>query len=142
MATKVYFERLDEPDRIEGIARLLLRRARLRPHVLIFCPDVEVMTKLDERLWTVNPESFLAHGVAGDDSETNAEQPILLATEIVRDNRPEALINASLEIPASLSGFGVIVDFNDAWSEPLQQASRERFRTYRQLGINPQYLGK
>jgi len=142
VATKVYFERLDEPDRIEGIARLLLRRARLRPHVLIFCPEVETMTKLNERLWTIHPESFLAHGVAGDDPKVNADQPILLATEIVRDNKPEVLINAGPEIPAGLSEFDVVVDFDDAWSEPLRQASRERFRTYRQFGINPQYLGK
>jgi len=142
MASKVYFERLDEPDRIEGIARLLLRRSRLRPHVLIICPDAEVMDKLDERLWTIHPESFLAHAEAGPDPKVNAEQPILLATDIVRDNKPEVLINAGLEIPAGLSAFDVVVDFDDAWSEPLRQASRERFRTYRQLGVNPQYLGK
>jgi len=138
---EVYFERLDEPDRVNGIARLLLRRARLKPHVLILCPDVEEMEKLDVRLWTISSASFLAHAVAGADAEVNAGQPILLATEIVQDNSPGVLINAGLEIPARLSEFDVIVDFDDAWSEPLRQASRERFRTYRQFGISPKYLG-
>jgi len=50
---------------VEGIARLLLRRGRLTPHVLVLCPDAGFMQMLDERLWTIHPESFLAHGVAG-----------------------------------------------------------------------------
>jgi len=140
VSNKVYFERLDDPDRIEGIARLLLRRGRLTPHVLILCPDPGFMAKLDERLWTIHPESFLAHGVAGSDSEENAQHPILLALEVCRDNRPDVLINGTCEVPPDLEGFANIVDFVDAWSEPLMQASRERFRSYRQLDMNPQYL--
>lgn len=140
MDNKVYFERLDNPDRIEGIARLLLRRGRLKPQVLILCPDPGFMAKLDERLWTIHPESFLAHGVAGPDMDENAQHPILLAQEVCRDNQPEVLMNGTCEVPPDLEGFANIVDFVDAWSEPLMQASRERFRSYRQLGMNPQYL--
>ena len=140
MDSKVYFERLDDPDRIEGIARLLLRRGRLTPHVLILCPDPGFMAKLDERLWTIHPESFLAHGVAGSDTEENAQHPILLALEVCRDNQPDVLINGTCEVPPDLEDFANIVDFVDAWTESLMQASRERFRSYRQLDMNPQYL--
>ncbi|MDX8395724.1 MAG: DNA polymerase III subunit chi [Mariprofundaceae bacterium] len=140
--TKVHFELLENPDRVEGIARLLLRRNRLTPHVLILCPDDSLMAQLDERLWTIHPESFLAHAVASDDVQANAMQPILLAKEIKRDNQPEVLINAGLELPTDISGFSHIVDFVDAWDDGLKQAARERFRTYRQLGLDPQYLAK
>ncbi|MDX8391950.1 MAG: DNA polymerase III subunit chi [Mariprofundaceae bacterium] len=140
IVTTVYFERLDNPDRIEGIAKLLLRRQRLEPHALILCPDAAFAAKLDERLWTIHPESFLAHSIAADDAAENAEQPILLALDVRRDNEPAVLINGTCEIPSELEGFANIVDFVDAWSEPLLQASRERFRSYRQLDMNPQYL--
>ena len=136
----MYFERLDDPDRIEGIARLLLRRARLTPHVLILCPDAGFMAKLDERLWTIHPESFLAHGVAGDDAGENAQHPILLSMQVCRDNTPGVLINGTCEVPPDLDGFASIVDFVDAWNAQLLQASRERFRSYRQMDLNPQYL--
>jgi len=136
----VYFERLDEPDRVEGIARLMLRRGRLRPHVLVFCPGAGVMNRLVECLWTVYPESFLAHGVAGGGSDENAEHPILLALDTCRDNSPEVLVNGGCEVPPDLTGFTVVVDFVDAWNKDLLDASRERFRTYRQLDMNPQYL--
>ena len=141
MDTEVYFERLDRPDRVEGIAALLLRRGRLEPYVLVLCPDARFMSALNERLWTIHPESFLAHGVAGADAAANAEHPILLATGIVRDNKAAVLINGSTEVPPDLSGFNYIVDFVDGWDEGLKQAARERFRTYRQLGMEPKYLG-
>lgn len=126
---------------MEGIARLLLKRGRLTPHVLVLCPDAATMRELDERLWTVHPESFLAHAVAGADAGANARQPILLALKVVRDNRPEVLINAGMEVPPDVSGFAVIVDFADGWDDTVLSASRERFRTYRRLGLNPEYLG-
>jgi len=137
---KVYFEHLDEPDRIEGIAALMLRRGRLTPHVLVLCPDPGFMAKLDERLWTIHPESFLAHAVAGEDARENGQHPILLSLEVCRDNQPDVLINGTCEVPPDLDGFANIVDFVDAWSGSLMHASRERFRSYRQLDMNPQYL--
>jgi len=138
---QVHFELLDTPDRVEGIARLLLRRGRLTPHVLVLCPDAGFMAQLDERLWTIHPESFLAHGIAGQAAEENARQPILLATDVVRDNQAEVLINGGLEVPTDISGFAHLVDFVDAWDDGLKQAARERFRTYRQMGLDPKYLG-
>ncbi|NWF36244.1 DNA polymerase III subunit chi [Mariprofundus sp. KV] len=139
---RVHFELLDKADRIEGIAKLLLRRGRLTPHLLVLCPDAGFAAQLHERLWTVHPESFLANGIAGADKEANGMQPILLATEIVRDNEPEVLVNGCLEVPPDISGFAHLVDFVDGWDESLKQAARERFRTYRQMGLDPKYLGK
>ncbi len=141
MDARVWFERLDAPDRVEGIARLLLRRGRLTPHVLVLCPDESFMIRLDERLWTIHPESFLAHGIAGPDARANAEHPVLLSLAPCQDNRPEVLVNGGCEIPPVLDGFSAIADFVDAWDAGLLQASRERFRSYRQLGLNPGYLG-
>lgn len=141
METRVHFELLAEPDRVDGIARLLLRRGRLIPHVLVLCPDADFMQRLDERLWTIRPESFLAHGVARGNADEDAAQPILLALSVARDNAPEVLINGGLEVPPDVEGFAHIVDFVDGWDEGLKQAARERFRTYRDMGLEPAYLG-
>ncbi|MBF0281992.1 MAG: DNA polymerase III subunit chi [Zetaproteobacteria bacterium] len=141
METKIHFELLEKQDRVEGIARLLLRRKRLQPHVLVFCPDERFMMQLDERLWTITPESFLAHAIAGADDEVNAMQPILLATSIHRGNGAEVLINGSLEVPIDVTGFAHIVDFVDGWDDSFKEAARVRWKTYQQMGMNPQYLG-
>jgi len=140
--TKVHFESLSKPDRVEGIASLLLRRNRLTPSVLVLCPDAGFAAQLDERLWTIQGESFLAHAVADNDASINAKQPILLATSICRDNQAAVLINGGLEIPTDISGFSHIVDFVDEWDEHLKQTARERWRTYQQLSLDPQYIAK
>jgi len=138
--TQVHFELLKTPDRVEGIASLLLRRNHLTPAVLVLCPDDGFAAQLDERLWTIQAESFLAHDVAGDDVEKNAQQPILLATSICRDNQAAVLINGGLEVPTDISGFSHIVDFVDGWDEHLKQAARGRWRTYQQLSLEPKYI--
>lgn len=138
--TQVHFELLEKPDRVEGIASLLLRRNRLTPAVLVLCPDDGFAVQLDERLWTIQAESFLAHAVAGDDAMINSKQPILLATSICRDNEAAVLINGGLEVPTDLSGFLHIVDFVDGWDEHLKQAARGRWRTYQQLSLEPKYI--
>jgi len=142
MEAKVHFELLEHGDRVQGIANLLLRRNRLTPHVLVLCPDTDFMQQLDEKLWTIQPESFLPHAIVTENKEENAKQPMLLATSIQRDNNPQVLINGGLEVPTDLSDFQHIVDFVDAWDEDLKQASRERFKMYRQLSLDPQYIAK
>lgn len=141
MEPKVHFELLDQEDRVKGIANLLLRRDRLTPHVLVICPDEDFMKQLDDILWTTHSDSFLPHAIAGDDTASNAKQPILIATTMNRDNQAPVLINGGLEIPTELSDFSHIVDFVDGWDDDLKQASRERFKTYRQLGFDPTYIG-
>ncbi|MDX8401108.1 MAG: DNA polymerase III subunit chi [Mariprofundaceae bacterium] len=143
MATemRVHFQPLERPDRVEGVARLLLRRGRLEPHVFVLCPDAGFMARLDERLWTIDAESFLAHGIVSEDPEENAAQPILLGLEVRRDNAPAVLINGGLEVPPDLDGFAHVVDFVDGWDARLVQAARERWRCYRNMGLAPQYLG-
>jgi len=138
--TQVHFELLEKPDRVEGIAALLLRRNRLTPAVLVLCPNDGFAAQLDERLWTIQAESFLAHDIVGDDVEKNAQQPILLATSICRDNQASVLINGGLEVPTDISGFSHIVDFVDGWDEHLKEVARERWRTYQQLSLEPKYI--
>ncbi|RMH52359.1 MAG: DNA polymerase III subunit chi [Zetaproteobacteria bacterium] len=142
MSPRLHFVHLDAPDRVEGIARLLLRRNRLRPRVLILCPEKATAQRLDQRLWTIHPESFLAHALHGAPNIDPAAQPILIATSMARDNQPEVLINAGLEVPPELDGFAHIVDFVDGWDPALTRTARERWRTYRSLGLDPQYLGR
>jgi len=137
---QVHFELLEKPDRVEGIAALLLRRNRLTPTVLVLCPDDGFAAQLDERLWTIQAESFLAHAIAGTDVEKNTQQPILLATSICRDNQAAVLINGGLEVPTDISGFSHIVDFVDGWDEHLKEVARERWRTYQQLSLEPKYI--
>jgi DNA polymerase-3 subunit chi len=57
--------------------------------LLIVADDAGVLTHLDKLLWRYAAESFLAHGLAGHGDE--AQQPVLLATELVATNGAKRL---------------------------------------------------
>jgi DNA polymerase-3 subunit chi len=142
MTAAVHFQPLAQKDRIAGIAHLLQRRQKVTPKVLVLCPDALFVRHLSFQLWTINPESFLAHGVVGEgNADDYAAQPILLSERLDVPHAATVLMNGGLEIPPRLDGFDHIVDFVDAWDESLKQAARERFRSYRQMGYDPKYLG-
>lgn len=48
--------------------------------VLIVCREADRLSRIDRSLWDERPESFLAHGHAGEDHA--ARQPTLLSPEI------------------------------------------------------------
>jgi DNA polymerase III subunit chi len=48
--------------------------------------DTAQLDKLSAALWRWKPESFLAHGMASEDAEADAAQPILLSGEAVAAN--------------------------------------------------------
>ncbi len=56
---------------------------------LVLGTDAARLEALDRHLWTWRADSFLAHGRAG--GPHDAAQPILLATELLRTNRPDTL---------------------------------------------------
>lgn len=141
MTAAVYFEHLQKKDRIDGIARLLLRRNRLTPKLMVLCPDVLFIQHLSFQLWTIEPESFLAHGIATEDGAVNAVQPILLTERLDYPHEATVLMNGGLGIPPVLDAFEHIVDFVDGWDENLKQAARDRFQAYRNMGYAPKYLG-
>lgn len=48
--------------------------------LLVVAADPDLAARIDERLWTYSPDSFLAHGRAGQGDE--ARQPILIAEDV------------------------------------------------------------
>jgi DNA polymerase-3 subunit chi len=60
--------------------------------------DQDIILQLDTHLWTYRPNSFMAHGVEGD--EFPAHQPILLGTSGEMINGPDVYISiAPLDWP-------------------------------------------
>lgn len=62
---------------------------------------------LDAHLWTYREDSFLAHGLAGD--ETDAHQPILITTGTDNPNRANVRFFVDRAVPQSADGYERIV---------------------------------
>lgn len=64
----------------------LLSKMRAAGHsILLQCPTIERMERLNSTLWSTQPTSFIPHGTAGDGHL--AHHPIFLTTELTNPNQ-------------------------------------------------------
>ena len=119
------------PERqVESTCRLCRKIMRKSARIWILCEDLTLQKEIDERLWSFDPSSFLAHGV---DQST---APICISA-----NLPDAtdwiifnFNNHALEHAEQFSHIIEIVENN----ESAKQVGREKFKAYRRLGFSPE----
>jgi DNA polymerase III subunit chi len=130
----------DGAERLRFACRLVekawLRRHRVRVQL---DPGGEIEA-FDQMLWTFSDRSFVPHrraGAAGD-----APAPALPA--VVLADGPEAdagdgdlVVNLATAVPAGFEQFARIAEVVDADGN-RRQSGRERFRAYRERGIEPE----
>ncbi|MAR56330.1 MAG: DNA polymerase III subunit chi [Rickettsiales bacterium] len=95
------------------------------------------LQQLSDKLWEVEPNSFLAHGFAPDDP---SGQPIWLSTEIENPNEAKliAITNgASLPEPQA---WDKIIDLFDGHDEAAVTAARQRWKQYKEQGVELKYF--
>ena len=101
---------------------------------LLVASEAQAMA-LDDLLWTFQQDSFIPHErypLVGED-----DSPVLIGTALPLDRTAQVLINFTDRLPDSLERFERIVELVDQHPEVLA-ASRERFRQYRERGLNPE----
>lgn len=119
------------PERqVESTCRLCRKILRQAAKIWIHCPDENIQRDLDDRLWSFDPQSFLAHGI----NQTSA--PICISADLP-DTQDWIVFNFNNQALEQISEFSHIIEIieND---EPAKQIGREKFKAYRRLGISPQ----
>ena len=119
------------PERqVESTCRLCRKILRQAAKIWIHCPDENIQRDLDDRLWSFDPQSFLAHGI----NQTSA--PICISADLP-DTQDWIIFNFNNQALEQISEFSHIIEIieND---EPAKQIGREKFKAYRRLGISPQ----
>ena len=131
----VYFYQLSRST-LEGALVRLLERARAQGwKVAVRGTDRARLDDLDALLWTVPPDGFLPHGMAGDDRA--AQQPILLTLDAA-ENAPDCVMavhgaGVSAEEASALERCCVL--FDDAGTPD----ARQLWRRLTGAGIAAQY---
>jgi len=118
------------------VEKAWLKRHRVRVQ---FDPDGE-LGAFDQLLWTFSDKSFVPHRRAGDaDSVPSpALAPVVLADTAEPDASDGGLVvNLGTGVPAGFEGYLRIAEVIDADSG-RRQRGRERFRFYRERGIEPE----
>ena len=91
--------------------------------------------QLAQMLWTCRDGSFVPHEcIATDQEEPRA--PVRIGTPEVYSADGELLINLCEVVPTFYSGYSRIAEIVAA-DEASRKAGRERFRQYRELGVEP-----
>ncbi len=119
------------PERqVESACRLCRKILRKSAKIWLYSPDLEIQQQLDERLWTFDPSSFLTHGI----DQTHA--PICISA-VLPESAEWIVFNFNNQAIEQVTQFSHIIEIieND---EHAKYIGREKFKTYRKLGIVPQ----
>ena len=93
----------------------------------------------DDLLWTFSDRSFVPHVRLADNART-ADQPapvVIADGDIEGPDDRDMLVNLAAGVPARFQGYTRIAEVVDA-DKLRRKLGRERFRFYREQGIEPQ----
>ena len=134
--TRVEFVKLERPEKARHLCELaeefFLRGAR----VLVVVEDDNQGVTLDQFMWTWKKGSFVPH-VYDNGTVECLDEPVVITVHEVNGNGAGVLISGR---PCSLDfahRFQVVIDFAELYDETLRDASRNRFRAYREAGFAP-----
>jgi DNA polymerase-3 subunit chi len=136
--TEVSFH-FNAPDRL-GHACRLLRKAYSKGVRMLVLVEPHELTALDAALWQRSTHDFLPHSTDQDPAHVRAHSPIQLCSGPVSPSGPRGasvvLLNLRHEMPADFLTFSKVIEVVTQGDDDRQQA-RERWRLYRQSGIEP-----
>jgi DNA polymerase-3 subunit chi len=137
-ATRVDFYILDavEPaSRLNFACRLTEKAYGLNNRVYAHTATPGDAKRLDEMLWTFRQGSFVPHQLLTDAGKGRA--PISIGTNAKSEDNGDLLINLTEAIPEFAKGFKRVAEIISG-DEQSRQIGRERFKSYRELGIEPE----
>ncbi|MGB7404225.1 MAG: DNA polymerase III subunit chi [Pacificimonas sp.] len=108
------------------LPRLAAKAHQAGQRVLVHAVDDRLAEEVDERLWTYDQASFLPHGRAGDEHDT--EQPILLSNNFARPNKAAVLMSMSGQLPPDDAGFDRVLYLFDGNDDDAVARARHHWK--------------
>ncbi|EPF81620.1 DNA polymerase III subunit chi [Acinetobacter rudis] len=130
--TKVNFYLFEQSNErlVHSTSRLCRKILRKPVKIWLYCPDQHLQQQLDDELWSFDASSFLAHGI----NQTQA--PICISAELP-DDKTWIVFNFDQHAIDPTIQFEHIIEIIEN-NEPAKVIGREKFKTYRQHGIQAQ----
>ena len=128
--TEILFYHLERHP-LERVLPVLLEKSLERGwRVVVETGSDERLQRLDESLWTYRDESFLPHGVAGNDWE--AEQPVLLTAESGNPNEANVRFYVDRAVPEAAGTYERIVFMFDGHDPDAVAEARIAWKALRE----------
>jgi DNA polymerase-3 subunit chi len=119
----------------DRLACQLVDKASQQGLRIFICTELPAHAKfLDDLLWTFRQDSFIPHVIYPDPE--HSQVPVIIGNNPLPELGCEVLINLSETVPHNFHSFQRIIEIIDD-TEPAKQAGRQRFRFYREHGIEP-----
>lgn len=119
------------PERqVESTCRLCRKILRKSAKIWLYSPDLDMQQQLDERLWSFDLSSFLAHGI----DQTHA--PICISA-VLPESSDWIVFNFNNQALEQMSQFSHIIEIIEN-HEAAKVVGREKFKSYRRQGRQPQ----
>ena len=134
--TQVEFVKLKRPERAGVLCDLAEAYYLDGQRVLVMTQDDNQGITLDRFMWTWKKNAFVPH-VFDNGSVECHDEPVVIVSAESNPNGAGVLI---MGVPCSVEfirQFRHVVDFAETYDETRLLESRERFRSYRELGFNP-----
>jgi len=135
---RVDFYVLEEPSasgRLKLACKLAEKAYLASQSVLVWHTDPEELRILDEMLWTFGDGSFVPHEMLGA-AASPLEAPVLLSAGSAPSTSVDVIINLAADVPPCLAQTHRVAEIIDG-DEARRRAGRARFKTYRELGLQP-----
>jgi DNA polymerase-3 subunit chi len=136
--TEVSFH-FNAPDKLAYACRLL-RKGHMKSARMVVMVDPDQLGALDAALWQVSTHDFLPHCTDQDPVHVRVHSPIQLVGGSLLNPEARALdvlVNLRQEMPLEFLSFAKVIEVVTQEEHDRQQA-RERWKLYRQKGIEPQ----
>mgnify|MGYP000314676678 CR=1 FL=1 len=120
------------PAGVDGVLPALLQKILSAGHrVVVRCQDADRVARLNEFLWTYQPESFIPHGAENDGFKE--DQPVFLTDGDDNPNGADILIRLSGSECTTFSSYARVLDLFEG-SDPQKQAARKRWTELKEKG--------
>ena len=127
-------EATEPAGRMQFACRLTEKAYGLNTQVYAHAESAADAQRFDELLWTFRQGSFIPHQLLTDNPEQRA--PVSIGSGENRAAQGDLLINLTDELPQFSAGFARVAEIICA-NESARLAGRERFKQYRDMGLEP-----
>ena len=124
----------DEAARLAFASRIAEKAFQQRMQIYLQTENAAQKQQLDDLIWSFSPTSFLPHAVYEAGEKVTA--PILIGECDPPNTWDQLLISLTEEVPATAARFNRVADLIGD-DEQQKQVGRNRFRAYRDNGIEP-----
>ncbi|MDT8441320.1 MAG: DNA polymerase III subunit chi [Desulfuromonadales bacterium] len=136
MLKTVEFVPLKSPERARVLCALAEEFFLKGERVVIVIQDDNQGVSLDQYMWVWKKGSFLPH-VYDNGSVESFDEPVVILAHEDNPNGARVLIQGRICTMEFVSQFRHVIDFAELYDDALRQNARERFRLFREMGLEP-----